>query len=60
MTAVPMNMTVNTLPVGRGTAEWSVWTTTARLVVTDHRKLRAARALVESLLRQVDEACSRF
>jgi len=55
-----MTATLDTLPVDRATAQWSVWTTTARLVVTDHRALREARALVESLLRQVDEAGSRF
>jgi thiamine biosynthesis lipoprotein len=41
-------------------AEWSVWTTTARLVVTDPAVLPAARALVEDHLAQVDRAASRF
>ncbi len=41
-------------------AEWSVWTTTARLVVTDPAALPAARALVEERLAAVDSAASRF
>ena len=41
-------------------AEWSVWTTTARLVVTDPAVLSDARALVEDHLAQVDRAGSRF
>ncbi|MBF5081220.1 FAD:protein FMN transferase [Quadrisphaera sp. INWT6] len=41
-------------------AEWSVWTTTARLVVTDPAVLPAARALVEERLAAVDAAASRF
>ncbi|HEV7212731.1 MAG TPA: FAD:protein FMN transferase [Blastococcus sp.] len=41
-------------------AEWSVWTTTARLVVTDPAVLPAARALVEEHLAEVDRAASRF
>jgi len=40
--------------------EWSVWTTTARLVVTDPAVLFDARALVEDHLAQVDRAASRF
>ncbi|TNM69337.1 FAD:protein FMN transferase [Streptomyces sp. NP160] len=41
-------------------AEWSVWTTTARLVVTDPAALPAAQALVEGRLAAVDAAASRF
>lgn len=41
-------------------AEWSVWTTTARLVVTDPATLPAARSLVEGRLAAVDAAASRF
>jgi len=51
---------VETLPVGRETAQWPVWSTTARLVVTDAAALPAARRLVESELAAVDKACSRF
>lgn len=49
-----------TLPVGADTAQWPVWGTTARLVVTDPAALPAARALVERELAAVDAACSRF
>jgi thiamine biosynthesis lipoprotein len=41
-------------------AEWPVWTTTARLVVTDAGALPVARRLTESVLRDVELACSRF
>ena len=51
---------VTALPVGPDTAQWPVWGTTARLVVTDPEALPQARALVEELLDQVDRACSRF
>ena len=40
--------------------EWSVWSTTARLVVTDDRAVREAGALVDELLTDVSRACSRF
>jgi len=45
---------------GRTVSEWSVWTTTARLVVTDPSHLRAARELVTGYLDEVDVAASRF
>lgn len=48
------------LTSGSGVAQWSVWTTTARLVVTDPAVLPAARALVEEQLAAVDAAASRF
>lgn len=41
-------------------AEWDVWSTRARLVVTDPVQLGAARLLVEQHLADVDAACSRF
>jgi thiamine biosynthesis lipoprotein len=41
-------------------SEWSVWTTTVRLVVTDPSHLRAARELVRDYLAEVDVAASRF
>jgi thiamine biosynthesis lipoprotein len=44
----------------RNVSEWSVWTTTARLVVTDPSHLRAARELVTGYLAEVDVAASRF
>jgi thiamine biosynthesis lipoprotein len=51
---------VETLPVGTGTAQWPVWSTTARLVVTGPDRLGAARDLVTGYLDEVDRACSRF
>jgi FAD:protein FMN transferase len=42
------------------TAEWSVWTTTARIVVTDEDALADARELVKTQLDAIDRACSRF
>jgi thiamine biosynthesis lipoprotein len=51
---------LETLPVGTDTAQWPVWGTTARLVVTDPATLPAARDLVERELAAVDAACSRF
>src|ERR1043166_3684319 len=41
-------------------AEWEVWTTTARVVVTDGEALADARALTEAQLNAIDLACSRF
>lgn len=49
-----------TLPIGPDTAQWSVWSTTARVVVTDPAALPDAEALVRDTLASVDEACSRF
>jgi FAD:protein FMN transferase len=40
--------------------EWAVWTTTARLVVTDQRALAPAAAMVKAHLGDVDRAASRF
>jgi len=57
VTAMPL---CEALPAGAGTAQWPVWGTTARLVVTDPGRLADARALVEVRLAAVDEACSRF
>jgi thiamine biosynthesis lipoprotein len=48
------------LPLDAGTAQWPVWGTTARLVVTDPGRLRTARTLVADHLTAVDKACSRF
>ena len=42
------------------TSDWSLWSTTARLVVTDPEQLDAARALVDAETALVEEACSRF
>lgn len=43
-----------------GVREWSLWSTTARLVVTDARALDDAHALALDLLAEVDLAASRF
>jgi thiamine biosynthesis lipoprotein len=51
---------VDTLPIRPGTAQWSLWSTTARLVVTRTEALAPAEELVRSYLDDVDAACSRF
>ena len=51
---------VETLPVGRDTAQWDIWGTVARIVVTDPAALADATALVRAELAAVDAACSRF
>jgi thiamine biosynthesis lipoprotein len=48
------------LPVGPDTEQWSVWGTTARIVVTDASLVGPARVLVESELAAIGAACSRF
>jgi thiamine biosynthesis lipoprotein len=45
---------------GDDTLQWPVWSTTARIVVTDPAQLDAAHALVSTLLAEVDAAASRF
>jgi thiamine biosynthesis lipoprotein len=51
---------VETLPIGADTAQWPVWGTTARIVVTDPDRLAEATDLVKAELAAVDAACSRF
>jgi thiamine biosynthesis lipoprotein len=51
---------LESLPVGADTAQWPLWSTTARIVVTDPRALPAARRRAEDRTRQVEAACSRF
>ncbi|WP_163508434.1 FAD:protein FMN transferase [Fodinicola acaciae] len=51
---------MKTLVSGPEVAEWPVWSTTARLVVTDAAALPAARAIVTAELAEIDRACSRF
>lgn len=41
-------------------AEWSVWSTSAQLIVTEPQQLGLGRATLEDLLEAVDAACSRF
>jgi thiamine biosynthesis lipoprotein len=45
---------------GTAVAEWEVWTTTARVVVTDPSVLDAAVTLIRTRLEEVDLAASRF
>jgi len=45
---------------GLGVAEWPVWTTTARLVVTEESALAEATAVVFEQLAKVDAAANRF
>ncbi len=49
-----------TLPLTPATAQWPVWSTTARIVLTDATHLSAARELATRRLALVDAACSRF
>ncbi len=51
---------IETLPVRADTAQWSVWGTVARIVVTDPEALAEATAVVTAELAAVDAACSRF
>ncbi|GAB3243681.1 FAD:protein FMN transferase [Kineosporia babensis] len=51
---------LETLPVLPTVRQWSVWSTTARIVVTDPEIADAAAELVAEQLSEVDEACSRF
>jgi len=51
---------IETLPVRADTAQWSVWGTVARIVVTDPALLAEAAAIVTAELAAVDAACSRF
>ncbi len=41
-------------------SRWSVWSTTAEVVVTERSALAAARTIVQAHLAEVDRACSRF
>lgn len=43
-----------------GVRDWGLWSTTARLVVTDPARLAEAADLVDDLLAAVDRAASRF
>jgi thiamine biosynthesis lipoprotein len=51
---------MSALLTGDTVAHWPVWSTTARVVVTNPGALPDARALVEAELAAVDGACSRF
>ena len=45
---------------GLATRDWTLWSTSCRLVVTDAAELPAAGALVDELLAEIETACSRF
>ncbi len=49
-----------TLPVDDTTAQWPLWSTTARIVVTDPTARDAAQRVVAEVAEAVDRACSRF
>lgn len=51
---------LETLPLGPGIAQWPLWSTTARLVVTDPDVLPVAQRVVEEVTGQVELTCSRF
>jgi thiamine biosynthesis lipoprotein len=51
---------VERLPVDERVAQWTVWSTVARVVVTDPAARDAARAVVRRHVDAVDRACSRF
>jgi thiamine biosynthesis lipoprotein len=48
------------LPVGPNTAQWPLWSTTARVVVTDPSRVAEARRITERVCCDVELACSRF
>jgi thiamine biosynthesis lipoprotein len=48
------------LPVGPGTAQWPLWSTTARVVVDDAALVDEARRITEEVCAAVDLAASRF
>src|SRR5262249_9600333 len=48
------------LPVGPDTAQWPLWGTVARIVVTNERRLDDATEIARAELAAVEEACSRF
>jgi thiamine biosynthesis lipoprotein len=51
---------VETLPVDARTAQWPLWSTTGRIVVTDPERLGAVETLVREVCDDVERACSRF
>ncbi|MDG4770274.1 FAD:protein FMN transferase [Solwaraspora sp. WMMD792] len=51
---------LETIPVGPDCAQWQVWGTLARVVVSDPAAVPAARTIVDDVLAAVDAACSRF
>lgn len=56
----PASGTGSAVRFGGDTLEWPVWSTQARIVVTDPQAVDAAARLVGDLLAEVDAAASRF
>jgi thiamine biosynthesis lipoprotein len=48
------------LPLNPATRQWSVWGTTARLVVTEPVHADTAQQMISQQLAAIDQACSRF
>nr|WP_276511395.1 FAD:protein FMN transferase [Candidatus Frankia nodulisporulans] len=57
---VPASASTPIGPGGTASASWSVWSTTAQVVVTDPGQLDAARRIVADEIAAVDRAASRF
>ncbi len=53
-------MSAMTTTTSTAAVDWALWSTTARLVVTDPAALDDARALVDGYLATVDDAANRF
>ncbi|HET9654301.1 MAG TPA: FAD:protein FMN transferase [Kineosporiaceae bacterium] len=56
----PAGGTGDPVRIGTDTLEWPVWSTTARIVVTEPDRLEEAHAVVSEVLAEVDAAASRF
>jgi thiamine biosynthesis lipoprotein len=56
----PAAGTGDAVRIGGDTLQWPVWSTIARIVVTEPAQLDAAHRLVSDLLAEVDAAASRF
>jgi thiamine biosynthesis lipoprotein len=52
--------TAKTATAGNAAVDWSLWGTSARLVVTDPSVLNRARRIADRILLEVELACSRF
>lgn len=48
------------LPTSPGVAQWPVWSTTARVIVSEPEAIGPAQEIVQGVLEEVDRACSRF
>ena len=59
-TATPASTPGPATRVDPAARDWELWSTAARLVVTDPTTLAAAAALVDAELARVEQACTRF